>query len=67
MKKTEFLDILGKYSKNCIVCKRYKPTIPKPVAGNLFNPDTMKFIIIVSIDLKQRKDKLIIYMIDVVT
>ena len=66
-KDTEFLDILEEYSKNCIVCKRYKPTIPKPVVGNLFNPDTMKFIIIVSIDLKQRKDKLIIYMIDVVT
>ena len=66
-KDTEFLDILEEYSKNCIVCKRYKPTIPKPAVENLFNPDKMKFNNIVSIDLKQCKDKLIIYMIDVVT
>ena len=64
---TEFLDILEEYSKNCIVCKRCMPTIPKPAIGNLFNQDKIKCNNIVSIDLKQRKDKLIIYIIDVVT
>ena len=64
---TKFLDILEEYSKNCIVCKRYMPTIPKPAIGNLFNQDKIKCNNIVSIDLKQRKDKLIIYIIDVVT
>ena len=59
-KDTEFLDILEEYSKNCIVCKRYKPTIPKPGVRNFFNPDKMKFNSIISIDLKQHKDKLII-------
>ena len=41
--------------------------IPKPAIGNLFDPDKMKFNQIVRIDLKQRNDKLIIYMIDAVT
>ena len=49
------------------ICKRYKPTFPKPAVGNLIDPDKMKFNQIVSIDLKQWKDRWIIYMIDVVT
>ena len=53
-KDTEFLDILEEYSENSIVCKRYKPNIPKSVVVNLFNPDKMKFNNIVSIDLEQR-------------
>ena len=63
----KFLHILEKHSNNCIVCKRYKPTIPKPAVGNLFDPDKMKFNQIVSIDLKHKNYKLIIYMIDIVT
>ena len=63
----EFLEILQKYSSDCCVCKKYKPTSPKPAVGNLMDPDKMKFNQIVSMDLKQWKDRWIIYMIDVVT
>ena len=42
-KDTKPLDILEEYSKNCIVCKRCKQTIPKPAKN------------IVSIDLKQQR------------
>lgn len=39
----EFLDILQKYSQNCLVCKWYRQTIPRPAVGNLIDPDKMKF------------------------
>ena len=63
----EFLNILENYTKNCEVCKRYKPSIPKPAVGNLFTPDKMKFNEVVSIDLKERNGKHILYLIDMVT
>ena len=63
----EFLNILKEHSEKCLVCKRYKPTIPRPAVGNLFDPDKMKFNEVVSIDLKQRNGKWIIYLIDMVT
>jgi len=63
----EFIDILKRHSEKCLVCKRYKPTIPRPAVGNLFDPDKMKFNEVVSIDLKQRNGKWIIYLIDMVT
>ena len=40
-KDDEFLNILEKYSNCCSVCKRFKPTLPKPAVGNLFDPDKM--------------------------
>ena len=40
---TELLEALEKYSSDCIVCKRYKPTIPKPAVGNLPRGHTSKF------------------------
>ena len=49
----ELLEALEKYSYDCIVRKQYKPTIPKPVVGNLFDPEKMKFNQMVSIDLKE--------------
>ena len=52
-KDDEFLNILEKYSNCCSVCKRFKPTLPKPAVGNLFDPDKIKFNQVVSIDLKQ--------------
>ena len=63
----ELLEALEKYSSDCIVCKRYKPTIPKPAAGNLFDPEKIKFNKMISIDMKQRYGRLILYIIDVVT
>ena len=63
----ELLGALEKYSSNCIVCRRYKPTIPKPAVGNSCDPEKMKFNQMVSIDLKERNGRLILYMIDVVT
>ena len=47
----EFMEILERYSADCHICKRYKPTFPKPAVGNLIDPDKMKFNQIVSIDL----------------
>ena len=41
---TELLEVLEKYSSDCIVCKRYKPTIPKPAVGNLFDHEKMNLI-----------------------
>ena len=40
---TELLEAVEKYSSDCIVCKRYMLTIPKPAVGNLFDPEKMKF------------------------
>ena len=51
---TELLEALEKYSSDCTVCKRYKPTISKSAVGNLFDPQKMKFNQMVSIDLKER-------------
>ncbi len=63
----EFLEILKRYTANCDVCKRYKPTIPKPAVGNLMDPDKMKLNELVSLDLKDKNGKYILYIIDVVT
>lgn len=63
----EFLQLLKQHSDKCDVCKRYKPTIPRPAVGNLFDPDKMRFNQYVSIDLKHRNGKYILYMIDMVT
>ena len=63
----EFLTLLKKCTTECLVCKRYKPTIPRPAVGNLFDPDKMKFNEVVSLDLKYRNGKWILYMIDMVT
>ena len=64
----EFLDILKSISgDNCDICKRFKPTAPRPCVGNLMSIDKMKFNEIVSIDLKFRKEDIIMYMIDIVT
>ena len=35
----ELLKGLKKHSSDCIVCKQYKPTIPKLAVGNLFDLD----------------------------
>ena len=51
-KDDEFLNILEKYSNCFSVCKRFKPTPPKPAVGYLFYPDKMKFNQVVSINLK---------------
>ena len=60
------MNILEKYSNCCSVCKRFKPTLPKPAVVNLFDPDKIRFNQVVSIDLKQyRKNGF--YLIDVVT
>ena len=40
---TELSEALEKYSSDCIVYKRYMPTIPKPAVGNLFDPEKIKF------------------------
>ena len=63
----EFLSILETYSESCEVCQKYKPTPPKPCVGNLMAPEKMNFNEMVSIDLKHRNSKLIMYMIDCVT
>ena len=63
----KFLQNLEKNSNNCTICKRCKPTIPKPTAGNLFEPNKMNFNQIASIDLKHRNSKLITHVKDVVT
>ena len=49
------MNILEKYSNCCSVCKRFKPSLPKPVVGKLFDPDKMKFNQVVSIDLNNIK------------
>ena len=41
--------------------------MPRPAVGNLFDPEKMKFNEIVTIDLKERNGKFIMYMIDVIT
>ena len=48
----ELLEAFEKVSFDCTVCKRYKPTMPKLVDGNLFDPEKMKFNQMVSTDLK---------------
>ena len=48
-------------------CQLYAPTIPKPAVGNLFDPDKTNFNEIVSLDLKHRNTKMILYMIDIGT
>ena len=62
----EFIDILKQHIDGCKTCQLYAPTIPKPAVGNLFDPDKMNFNEIVSLDLKHRNTKMILYMIDVV-
>ena len=44
-----------------------KMLVCPPPWGNLFDPEKMKFNQMVSIDLKERNGRLILYMIDVVT
>ena len=61
----ELLEAVEKYSSDCIVCKRYKSTIPKPAVGNLFNHEKMKFNQMAS-NLKERNGRSILYMFDVV-
>ena len=56
-KDKDVFNILEIYSNSCSVCKRFKPTLPKPAADNLFDPDKMKLNQAVSIDLKQYKSK----------
>ena len=63
----EFLDGLQTVSENCKICKLYRKTPPRPVVGNLFNPDKMKFNNMVSFDLMKRSGRWILYMIDMVT
>ena len=53
----ELLEALKKYSSDCIVCKQYKPTIPKPGVGNLFDLERKKFNQMVSIALKERNGR----------
>ena len=62
----EFLNILEAVYKEWTVFNRYKQTIPWPVVGNLMDPEKMVFNQIVSIDLKQRGDKYIIYIPELV-
>ena len=61
-KDDEFLNILEKYLNCSSVCKRFKPTLPKPAVGYVFDLDKMKFNQVVSIDFKQYKNKWIIYL-----
>ena len=56
-KDDEILNILEKYLNCCSVCKRFKPTFPKPSVGNCFDSDKMKFNQVVSSDLKNYKNK----------
>ena len=42
-KDDEFLNILEKYLNCSSVCKRFKPTLPKPAVGYVFDLDKMKF------------------------
>ena len=63
----EFLQCLKNVSNKCKICKMYKPTNPRPVAGPLVDPNKMKFNEVVSLDIKVRKDGYILYMIDMVT
>ena len=63
----EFLALLKNHIDSCSVCKRFKPSIPRPCVGNLLPPEKMVFNEIVTIDLKQRKSRWIMYMIDGVT
>ena len=60
----EFLSVLEKYCKNCDICNRYKPTIPWPAVGNLYDPSKLTFNSIVTVNLKEWKGKYIIYIID---
>ena len=59
--------LFRKLFKKCVVCKGFKPTIPKLFVGNLFMSDKMAFNNVARIDLKQRKNILIINMTDAVT
>ena len=61
----EFLSELKKYSNECETCQRYKRTMPRPAVGNLFDPEKMNFNELISIDLKERNSKFIMFMIDV--
>ena len=61
----EFMSVLKDVSDNCLVCKRFKPSMPKPAVGHLLDPDTAKFNEIVTGDLKVRNGKLILYLIDI--
>ena len=49
------MNILEKFSSCCSVCERFKPTLPKPAVGNLFDPDKIKFNQVLRMDLKQYK------------
>ena len=60
----EFLSVLEKCCKNYDICKSYKPTIPQPAAGNLYDPSKLMFNSIVTVDLKEWKGKYIMYIID---
>ena len=60
----EFMGFLKSHSEECHVCKRYKPTIPKPVVGSLLDPEKAIFNELVSADIKFRKGKMILYLID---
>ena len=55
----EFLSALRDMSENCVVCKRFKPSMPKPAVGSLLDPETAKFNEMVTADLKVRNGKLI--------
>ena len=63
----EFLYHLKAISQECMVCKRYKPTNSRPAVGNLFDPEKLQFNQVVSIDLKERNGRYILYIIDIVT
>lgn len=55
------------HSKSCLAYKHYQTTIPELAVCNLLDPLKMSFNRIVSINLRQRNDKLFIYMIGVIT
>ena len=60
----ELLSVLEKYCENCDICKRYKPMIPRPAVGNLYDPSKLTFNSIVTVDLKEWIGKYIMYIID---
>ena len=60
----EFLVFLKAHSEECLVCKRYKRSLPKPAVGNFIDPEKACFNDVVTADLKHRNGRLILYMID---
>ena len=63
----EFEKYLKDVSEKCQICKVYKPTRPRPVVSPLLSPEKMRFNYVVTLDLKQWKQKHILYMIDMAT